>query len=82
MKLGGLEEGINDKAESRAIVLHGASYVNKDFIDRYGRLGRSFGCPAVPKVESKSIIDSIKLGSCLFIYAPDSTYLNKSSILN
>ena len=82
LKLEGLEGGINDKAESRAIVLHGASYVSKDFIEKYGRLGRSFGCPAVPKAESKSIIDSIKSGSCLFIYAPDSNYLNKSSILN
>ena len=80
LKLKGLESGINDLAESRAIVMHGASYVSESFIKKYGRLGRSFGCPSVPTALSKSIIDVIKGGSCLFIYANDSIYLNKSVV--
>lgn len=76
LRLEGLEKGINDKAYRRAIVLHGASYIGE------GHMGRSFGCPAVPKQESKKIIQTIKDGTCLFIYHPNKQYLNKSTILN
>lgn len=58
--------------------MHSASYVSEDFIKKYGRLGRSFGCPAVPVEHSKEIIDLIKGGSCLYIYADDETYLENS----
>ena len=76
LRLEGLEKGINDKAFRRAIVLHGATYIGE------GHMGRSFGCPAVPKHESKKIIQTIKDGTCLFIYHPSKQYLNKSTILN
>jgi hypothetical protein len=69
LRLKGLEKGINDNAMKRAIVLHGAWYVSEDFIKKYGRLGRSFGCPAVPEAESEDIINLIKNGSLIFIYA-------------
>ena len=78
LRLDGLEKGFNDKARSRALVLHSAAYVSEDFIKKYGRLGRSFGCPAVPLENSKEIIDLIKGGSCLYIYANDSCYLENS----
>ena len=78
LRLDGLEKGFNDKARSRAVVLHSAAYVSEDFIKKYGRLGRSFGCPAVPLENSKEIIDLIKGGSCLYIYANDSYYLENS----
>lgn len=81
LKLEGLENDINDLAESRAIVLHGAKYVSESFINKYGRLGRSFGCPSVPVELSKSIIDSIKEGTCLFIYANDSVYIKNTKLL-
>jgi hypothetical protein len=68
LKLMGCERGINDAAYQRAIVLHGADYVNNDIIKAQGFLGRSFGCPAVPEKTCKKIIDYIKNGSCLFIY--------------
>lgn len=68
LKLDGLEKGINDKVRTRAIVMHGADYVSAEFIMRHGRLGRSFGCPAVPQELSKEIIQTIRGGSCLFIY--------------
>ena len=75
LALDGLETGINDKARERAIVIHGADYVSAEFIKNYGRLGRSLGCPAVPEELSKEIIETIKGGSCLFIYAPHTKYL-------
>jgi len=81
LQLKGLERGFNDNAFSRAIVLHGADYVCEQIIKQTGRLGRSQGCPAVSNALSKSIIQAIKGGSCLFIYSPDANYLTKSSYL-
>lgn len=81
LKLKGLEPGFNDKAESRAIVLHGAPYVSEQVVKSTGRLGRSWGCPAVSQQEHKKIIDLIKGGSCLFIYAPQQAYLSASALL-
>lgn len=80
--LDGLERGINDKARERAIVIHGADYVSADFIKKNGRLGRSFGCPAVPEELSKEIIQTIKGGSCLFINTPKASYAANSTIIN
>jgi L,D-transpeptidase catalytic domain len=82
LKLKGCEKGINDKAEERAIVIHGAQYANEDFLQSNGYLGRSYGCPAVPEKMSKQIIDVIKNGSCLFLYHPTKKYINASKILN
>jgi L,D-transpeptidase catalytic domain len=81
LQLQGLELGVNDNAFGRAIVLHGAEYVCENFIRQTGRLGRSQGCPAVPSALSQPIINAVKGGSCLFIYAPDASYLRKSSYL-
>jgi len=82
LRLDGLEKGINDKARQRAIVIHSAKYAEASFIKKYGRLGRSFGCPALPAQNYDEIIDLIKGGTLLFIYFPESGYLDKSSILN
>ncbi|MEM1135865.1 MAG: murein L,D-transpeptidase catalytic domain family protein [Bacteroidota bacterium] len=68
--LHGQEKGINDKAKERAIVIHGADYVSKSFIEKYGRLGRSLGCPALPMNLHKNIINTIASKTCLFIFHP------------
>ncbi len=81
LKLSGQEPGFNDKAEERAIVLHGADYVCDNFICEAGRLGRSFGCPSVPVELRDKIINTIKDGTCLFIYYPDKKYLSSSQLL-
>lgn len=78
--LNGLEKGINDRARERAIVVHGAAYANPS-ICKSGRLGRSFGCPALPQALTKPIINTIKGGSVLFIYANNKEYMAKSTIL-
>lgn len=79
--LDGLEKGINDCARQRAIVMHGAAYADPSVARTAGRLGRSFGCPAVPRNLSRPIIDAIKGGSVIFIYAESPEYLAHSSIL-
>lgn len=80
--LHGLEDGINDKARERAIVIHGADYCNPSVIKNSGRLGRSYGCPALPNNLSRPIIDTIKEGAVLFIYADDEQYSQMSPILS
>lgn len=82
LQLEGLEKGINDNAFRRAIVLHGADYVNERTIASLGYIGRSQGCPAVSPAVSKEIIGTIKDGTCLFIYSPLSSYLAQSPLLN
>lgn len=82
LTLQGVEKGINDNAERRAIIMHAADYATETFIKAHGRLGRSFGCPALPPEMNKPIIETIKGGSCLFVYNPDKRYLEQSSLLN
>lgn len=82
LKLHGLEQGVNDLAYKRAIVMHGADYCDYRVITNGKRLGRSLGCPAVPRPMAKKIIDTIKGGSVLFIYAEDDWYRTHSTILS
>jgi hypothetical protein len=82
LKLEGVEKGINDNASHRSIVVHGADYATTSFIVACGYLGRSWGCPAVPANEATPIINTIKNGTCLFIYNPNQSYLLHSPILS
>jgi len=82
LRIDGVEKGFNDNAVKRAIIVHGADYASENYIKKYGRLGRSWGCPALPADLSKLIIETIKGGTCLFIYNPDNNYICRSSLLN
>lgn len=82
LRLHGLDSGYNDRALERAIVMHGANYVSEEFGKRHKRIGRSWGCPAVPSILAHSIIDTIKEGSVLFHYYPDENYMASSKWLN
>jgi hypothetical protein len=81
LKLHGVEQGINHLAEPRAIVMHGADYVSEEYIKKVGRLGRSYGCPAVPMDIHKEIVKELAGGTVLFIYYPDKDYMVKSKLL-
>jgi len=80
--LKGLEKGFNDKAREREIIIHGADYATEEFIQKHGRLGRSYGCPSLPPELIKPVAETIKDGTCLFIYKHDDNYIQKSSVLN
>jgi hypothetical protein len=82
LRLDGLEPGVNDRARERAIVIHGAEYVNLAVAQKQGRLGRSLGCPAVRTGISRPLIDAIKEGGLLFAYYPDAGWLSSSTYLN
>jgi hypothetical protein len=82
LKIVGLEKGFNDRANSRNIVVHGSDYVGGDFLRSNKFSGRSYGCPAIPANQTKLVINTIKNGTCLFIYHPTKKYLTKSKILN
>ncbi|MDX1836921.1 murein L,D-transpeptidase catalytic domain family protein [Legionella taurinensis] len=78
LNLQGLERGFNDNAYSRRVVIHGAWYVEPDFIKRAGRAGRSWGCPSIAKTLARPVINTIKGGSVVFAYYPDHYYLSHS----
>lgn len=82
LRLKGLEPGINDNAYSRDIVIHGAQYATPAFIHRVGRLGRSWGCPAVRPAVTKPLINSLKNGQYVFAYYPKSSWLKHSEYLH
>lgn len=81
LRLDGLDRGFNDRARDRAIVMHGAPYVNADIARTLGRLGRSHGCPAVREAIARELIDRVQGGDLLFAYYPDKRWLSGSRFL-
>lgn len=81
LRMDGLERGINDAARERLLVMHGADYVDAAQALRQGRLGRSWGCPAVRRAVARPLLDSLKGGQLLFAYYPDRQWLNGSRFL-
>lgn len=79
LNLQGLEKGFNDNAFARRVVMHGAWYVEPNFIERAGQAGRSWGCPSIANSIARPVINLLKGGTVLFAYYPDKNYLNKSS---
>lgn len=82
LRLDGLEPGFNGRARERAIVMHGAPYVNASTASANGRLGRSWGCPALRPAIAPQVIDTIRDGGAIFAYYPDSDWLRTSRFLN
>lgn len=82
LRLEGEEKGFNDNALNRAIVMHSAWYVDEKIAKSQGYIGRSQGCPAIPEAFNKPIIETIKNGSCLFLYSADKNYLSHSKFVN
>ena len=81
LRLDGLDRGVNDRARDRAIVMHGAPYVSDAFVKANGRLGRSWGCPAVSDLVARELIDRVKGGGLVFAYYPDAEWLKTSKYL-
>jgi hypothetical protein len=81
LRLKGLDAGYNDNAMMRAIVMHGAPYVSQEFARQQGRIGRSWGCPALSREAAPKVIDTIKGGSVIFSYYPDEGWLQAASYL-
>lgn len=78
LRLDGMEQGFNNNARKRAVVMHGADYVDPSYTTSYGRIGRSFGCPSIPMEGHEDIIRKLANKSCMFIYYPDQEYLQNS----
>jgi len=81
LRMHGLDAGFNDNALVRAIVMHGAPYVSEAIAERLGRLGRSWGCPAVRQEVARTVIDTLKGGGLVFAYYPDRKWLTESPLL-
>ncbi|MCE5233049.1 MAG: murein L,D-transpeptidase catalytic domain family protein [Mizugakiibacter sp.] len=81
LRMDGLEPGVNDRALERALVIHGAPYVSAATARRMGRLGRSWGCPAVRPAVAQRLIDTLKGGQMVFSYYPDARWLHASPYL-
>ena len=82
LRLDGLDRGFNDRARDRAIVMHGAPYVNEEIAAVQGRIGRSWGCPALRTAIASKVIDTIRGGGVIFSYYPDQEWLQTSRFLN
>lgn len=82
LRLDGIDAGFNDRARERAIVIHGAPYVDESLARAQGRLGRSWGCPAVRAGIARELIDTVRGGGLLFAYYPDPEWLATSRYLN
>lgn len=82
LRLDGFEKGFNAKARSRAVVMHGAGYVSRDYLKQHGRLGRSWGCLTLTMEESEKTIRKIKGGTCIYVHGPSKDYQKKSKLLD
>jgi hypothetical protein len=82
LRIDGIDRGFNTMANQRNIVIHGARYVSERILHKYGMMGTTFGCPAIPTEMSQEIIPTLKNGSCFFIYYPSNRYLSHSTVLN
>jgi hypothetical protein len=82
LRIDGMEKGFNDRAKQRSIVIHGAPYVSERILHKYGVMGTTYGCPAIPEEMASQVIPVLKNGTCFFVYYPSKHYLARSRVLN
>lgn len=82
LRLDGLEPGFNSQARARAIVMHGAKYVDPEVASKSGHVGRSWGCPALREAVARQLIDTVRGGGVIFSYYPDPAWLTTSKFLH
>lgn len=82
LRLHGLSKGFNESALRRLIVMHGAPYVNPIAAMAMGRLGRSWGCPAVRREVAKPMIDTLKQGQFIYSHGPGTEKLSQCKTEN
>ena len=80
LRLNGLEKGVNDNCMERAIVMHAAAYVSDSLARTQGRIGRSWGCPAVRPEISRHLIEALQGGTLVLAYYPDRSWLRISKL--
>jgi hypothetical protein len=81
MRLDGLENGYNDKVRSRAIVVHGWTGSRPEYVQSYGSVAPTWGCPSVDDREVQWVVDTLKDGSLLFFWYPDGDWSINSGYL-
>jgi len=82
LRLDGVDNGYNDQAMKRNIVLHGCAYVGDEYLENFGATGTSLGCPALPAAISSRVIHAVRDGSCFFIFHPTQDYLDHSTVIH
>lgn len=81
LRLQGLEKGINDNSMKREIVIHAAAYISDAIARKKGRIGRSWGCPAVRPEISRRLIEAVEGGTLVLAYYPDASWLRNSKLI-
>lgn len=71
LRLDGYSE-TNSNARERAIVLHGADYAAPSVISKIGMLGRSWGCPAIPRHLTETVVNLLKNGGTIYAHSTSS----------
>ena len=82
LKLDGFDPGYNDNARGRGVVLHRAQYAYWLKKEQSGRIGKTYGCPAVPYSVYRNVIKKLGPGSCIFAYYDDELYLQTTDLIN
>lgn len=67
LRISGVSEGVNTNARSRFIVVHGSHYASYGHLGRFGMLGRSKGCFALPFDKFEQVIDLIKDSGVIYV---------------
>lgn len=81
LELHGIEEGINDNAYTRGILIHGTRHVSEARALQ-GTQGLTEGCAGVPAKSAKRLIGRIAHGTVVFVWYPERKFLEQSEYLD